>query len=75
MSEQSSEVTPEAARQDEDLITRVAAAELAGVGCRTIDRWANEGRITRYKVGGLQWVRFDRYEVANMREAVPSSAE
>jgi excisionase family DNA binding protein len=65
---ESTEATREAAEQDQDLITRAEAAELAGVNTRTIDRWANEERITRYKVGGLQWVRFDRHEVAGMRE-------
>lgn len=64
----SQEATPEAAEQDRDLITRAEAAKLAGVDVRTVDRWANRGLITRYKVGGLQWVRFDAYEVGLMRE-------
>lgn len=53
------------------LITREAAGELANVGPRTVDRWANEEQITRYKVGGLQWVRFDSREVEAMRRPVP----
>lgn len=36
------------------------------VGERTLDRWANEGLVTRYKVGQLQWVRFDRDELTAM---------
>lgn len=63
--------------QPDDLITRRAAAELAGVDVRTVDRWANEGLITRYKLRGMQWVRFSGAEVARMRaaeiaEAVPA---
>lgn len=56
------------------LITREAAGELAGVGPRTVDRWANENLVTRYKVGGLQWVRFDSREVAAMRRPVAEGA-
>lgn len=55
----------------EELITRSAAAELAGVDVRTIDRWANEGRIPRYKVGGMQWVRFREADIRAMVEPVP----
>jgi len=55
----------------EELITRSAAAALAGVDVRTIDRWANEGRITRYKVGGMQWVRFREADIRAMVEPVP----
>lgn len=53
------------------LITREAAGELAGVGPRTVDRWANEGLIKRYKLGRLQWVRFDSREVEVMRRPIP----
>jgi excisionase family DNA binding protein len=52
-------------------LTRGAAAELAGVDIRTIDRWANEGRLTRHKVGGMQWVRFKRSEVLDLRRPEP----
>jgi hypothetical protein len=33
------------------------------VNPRTVDRWADRELISRYKVGGLQWVRFDRAEL------------
>lgn len=56
---------------EHDMITRSAAAELAGVDVRTIDRWANEHRITRYKIGGMQWVRFKRSEIEAMVTPVP----
>jgi excisionase family DNA binding protein len=56
-------------------LTRAAAAELAGVDVRTIDRWANDGRITRYKIGGLQWVRFKRSEILDMKLPQPTIKE
>src|SRR3982751_1505807 len=56
------------------LITREAAGELASVGPRTVDRWANEGLIKRYKLGRLQWVRFDSREVEAMRRPVAEGA-
>lgn len=49
-----------------EYITRRQAAELIGRDVRTIDRWANEGRLVRYKRGGLQWVAFKRTEVLAM---------
>ena len=52
------------------LITRAEAGELAGVDPKTVDRWANEGLVTRYKLGGFQWVRFDRDQVAAMRRPI-----
>lgn len=52
--------------QHPEFITRRQAAELIGRDMRTIDRWANEGRLTRYKQGGLQWVVFRRDEVLAM---------
>lgn len=53
-----------------DRLTRTEAAEHVGcteygrtVNPRTIDRWADDGLITRYKQGGLQWVRYNRDEI------------
>jgi hypothetical protein len=51
-------------------VTRAQAGELAGVDPKTVDRWANDGHIDRYKLGGLQWVRFDREQVLAMRRPV-----
>ena len=51
-----------------EYISRREAAELTGRDMRTIDRWANQGRLTRYKRGGLQWVVFSRAEVLRMVE-------
>jgi len=61
----------ESTEQDKGMITRSEAAELADVDVRTIDRWANEHRITRYKIGGMQWVRFKRSEIEAMVTPVP----
>lgn len=45
-------------------LTRKEAAEYCRVRSeRTIDRWAEEGRITRYRAEGLQSVRFKRSEL------------
>lgn len=58
-----------------DRLTRAEAAEHMActsygrrVDARTVDRWADRGLITRYKPGGLQWVRFDRAELDKMGE-------
>jgi excisionase family DNA binding protein len=56
-------------------LTRAQAATLANVDVRTIDRWANDGLITRYKVGGLQWVRFKKSEILDMRKPQPTIVE
>jgi excisionase family DNA binding protein len=55
----------------DEFITRAEAAELAGVDTRTIDRWANEGKIIRHKVTGRQWVRFRRAEIEAMTRVEP----
>jgi excisionase family DNA binding protein len=45
-------------------LTRKEAAQYCRVRSeRTIDRWAEEGRITRYRAEGLQSVRFKRAEL------------
>jgi excisionase family DNA binding protein len=44
-------------------LTRKEAAEHLRVHVRTVDKWADEGRITRYKVEGIQSVRFKREEL------------
>lgn len=53
---------------EDQWVTRSEAAQLAQVHVRTVDKWANEGRITRRKVGGLQWVRFSLLEIMAMRD-------
>lgn len=57
----------------DEFITRAEAADLAGVDTRTIDRWANEGKIVRHKVAGRQWVRFRRAEIEAMTRVEPAT--
>jgi excisionase family DNA binding protein len=61
--------------EEEATLTRAEAAELAKVNTRTIDRWANDGLITRYKKGGLQWVRFKESEILDMLKPQPTIKE
>jgi excisionase family DNA binding protein len=44
-------------------LTKAEAGELMRVSPRTIDAWAEAGRITRHRVAGLQSVRFARAEL------------
>lgn len=44
-------------------LTKDEAAEHLRVKPRTIDRWAADGKIQKYKIDGLQSVRFDRDEL------------
>jgi hypothetical protein len=41
---------------------------------RTVDRWARQGRITKIKVGGLQWVRYLRDDLDRMGAIQPASS-
>ena len=61
-----------------ELLTREEAAEHMActtygrtVNPRTVDRWADAGRIARTKLGGLQWVRFRRAELDALAELEP----
>lgn len=47
-------------------LTKNEAAALLRVQPRTIDRWAAEGMITKYRIEGIQSVRFDRDELASL---------
>jgi len=53
-----------------ELLTRDQAAELMGVQVRTIDRWADSGWITRYRVN-INGVRFTREDLEKMRQPTP----
>lgn len=54
-------------------LTRKEAAEHAGVkSTRTIDRWADEGRIERHKIAGLQHVRFRTADLDALLRGVPA---
>lgn len=54
-------------------LTKAEAAEHMRVSPRTIDAWAEAGRITRHRVEGLQSVRFRRDELDAL--LVPEAAE
>jgi excisionase family DNA binding protein len=47
--------------QDLRLYSRSELSEILGVSIRTVDRWADEGVITRIKIGGT--VRFSGREL------------
>jgi len=44
-------------------LTREEAAERLRCSKHTVDRWTREGKLTKYKVGDLQSVRFDADQV------------
>lgn len=54
-----------------EYVTRARASEITGRDVRTVDRWADAGLITRYKLGGRQWVRFKVSELEEMMRPVP----
>ena len=55
-----------------DYVTRSEAAELAGVDLRTIDRWADRGLLTRYKIGHTREnVRFKRIQLNKLLTPAP----
>jgi excisionase family DNA binding protein len=56
-------------------LTKAEAAEYMRCSPRTIDAWANAGRITRHRVAGLQSVRFRRDELDSLAEPVPAGTE
>jgi len=47
-------------------LTRKAAGQRVGVSERTVDRWADEGRLTRYRAEDMQSVRFKASEIDEM---------
>lgn len=55
-------------------LTRKEAAEHMRVNVRTIDRWADDGLLTEYKVGGLQSTRFKRADLDAMVKPVTEAA-
>lgn len=57
-------------------LSRRDAAEHCGVRSeRTIDRWADEGRLTRYRADGLQSVRFRRSDLDALFKPAPAGSE
>jgi len=66
--------------EHEDLITRSEAAELAGVGDRTIDRWRRSGLLQTYYPsaspqvrGRSSWVLVSRDELIELLRVQPAA--
>lgn len=55
---------------DTQWVSRKEAAEMAGVTMRTVDRWADAGRIVRHE-DGRGHIRFRLDEVQNMIRIEP----
>lgn len=51
-------------------LTREEAADRLRVSKHTVDRYAREGRLTKFKVGDLQSVRFDMNQVDKLVQPV-----
>lgn len=47
-------------------LTKHEVAERLRVSPATVDRWTREQRLTKYKVGDLQSVRFDADQVDSL---------
>lgn len=51
-------------------VTRTHAAEMLGVTTQTVDRYAREGRLARYKVGTGRFTRYRIEDVEELRRAL-----
>ncbi|HYU74081.1 MAG TPA: helix-turn-helix domain-containing protein [Ktedonobacteraceae bacterium] len=54
----------------DDFISEKEAAQFLGVNPRTVGRWADQGRLTRYKQFGLR-VLYKRAEIEQFAKPVP----
>ncbi len=54
----------------EEFISEKEAAQFLGVNPRTVGRWADQGRLTRYKQFGLR-VLYKRDEIENFAKPIP----
>jgi len=54
----------------DEFISEKEAAQILGVNPRTVSRWADQGRLTRYKQFGLR-VRYKRSEIENFAKPIP----
>lgn len=57
-----------------DLMTRAEAATAAEVDVRTIDRWADAGTLTRYRVNPGRRVMFSAGQLNQVLRPVPETA-
>jgi excisionase family DNA binding protein len=56
-------------------LTRKELATYARVDVRTVDRWANQGLIQRYRAEGVQSVRFKRSEAEALFQKVAEPSD
>jgi excisionase family DNA binding protein len=54
-------------------MTRAEAADYLRVTERTVDRYADAGRLTKHRVEGVQSVRFARSEVMSLVSTEPAT--
>ncbi len=56
--------------EKDEFISEKEAAQFLGVNPRTVSRWADQGRLTRYKQFGLR-VRYKWSEIENFAKPIP----
>ncbi len=56
--------------EKDEFISEKEAAQILGVNPRTVGRYADQGRLTRYKQFGLR-VRYKRSEIENFAKPIP----
>ena len=54
----------------DEFISEKEVAQILGVNQRTVGRWADQGKLTRYRQFGVR-VRYKRVEVENFARPVP----
>lgn len=59
--------------ENEDFITRQEAARIAFVHLRTIDRWLDDGTLTRHQTRKGRAVRIRRTELNELITPVPAT--
>jgi len=55
---------------NDEFISEKEAAQILGVNPRTVSRYADQGRLARYKQFGLR-VRYKRSEIENFAKPIP----
>lgn len=57
---------------DDHYLTRQEAAERAGVGIRTIDKWVRTGKLQKYRaVGGRTYIFVSQAELDRLTALAP----
>ncbi len=60
---------PMAENEPQQWLTRAKAAERLGVSVQTVDNWAREGRLARYKLAGRRLTRYKAEDVEALYRA------